>query len=330
MRILLIFLLVFPFSALAIDPLVPDPTPFQVHLFPYQLKKDGEPMYPGQKVGKLVYRDAVEMKSESYRFGGFSSLDIVGKKIYTLTDEGRLLRAELELKDGKISALSDASFDNLWREDTEPLKKEYDSEALTHLKGDHFAVGFEQRHRIGFYEFGDTINLEKTLPAPAELNVLTKPNTGIEALTKLSPHQLLAITEGVKDEQGNIISYLVDLKKENWARLALKPTGNFKPTELAVLDLKYIALLERSYNPIDGVKVRISLIKRKDIQPGAVLETIELARFSKESGIDNMEGMDVIRNSDGTRDLLLISDDNFNPLQHTILVWLTLPNSWQR
>ena len=300
--------------------------PFQVHLFPYQLKKDGEPIYPGQKIGKLVYRDVVELKSESYRFGGFSALDVVGEKIYALSDDGRLLRARLELKEGKIAALSEASFDNLWSEEKEPAKEEYDSEALVQLKGDHFAIAFEQRHRLGFYQLGDNITPEKTLPAPAELKLLTKPNGGIEALTKLSTDKLLAITEAAKDGHGNIVGYIVDTKKETWERLTLKPTGDFKPTELAVLDRKYLILLERSYKPLNGVKIRISLIKRSDIKPKAILETMELARFNNQSGIDNMEGMDVIRKSDGTKDILLISDDNFNPLQHTILVWLTLPN----
>ena len=64
-------------------------------------------------------------------------------------------------------------------------------------------------------------------------------------------------------------------------------------------------------------------------KPGAVLETTELARFNNKSDIDNMEGMDVIHNKDGSKDIFLISDDNFNPLQHTILVWLTLP-SWRQ
>ena len=330
MRILLILILFFPLTALAIDALVPEPTPFQVHLFHYPLKKDGEPLYPGQKVGKLIYRDAVELKSESYRFGGFSALNLVKGKLYALSDDGRLVRAKLELKEDKIVSLSEASFDNLWSEEKEPAKKEYDAEGMVHLKSDHFVVGFEQKHRLGFYELGERINLEKTLPARAELNQLVKPNGGIEAVTKLSRDTLFVLTETAKDSEGNAVGYIVDLKKEKWERIALKKTDSFRPTELAILDNEYVALLERSYKPLEGIKVRISLIKRQDITPGAVLETTELARFTHRSDIDNMEGMDVRRNSDGTRDIFLISDDNFNPLQHTILVWLTLPNLWQR
>jgi len=325
MPILLIFLVLFPFSLSAKDALVPPPSPFEVHVFPYVLKKDGEPIYPKQKVGKFIFRDAVELKSETYRFGGFSSLNIIGNKIYALSDEGRLLRATLVREGHKIVAVSKSSFDPLWPEEKEPKKKEYDSEALVHLKGNHFAIGFEQLHRIALYQLGKESEKEKTFSAPAELSELTKPNEGIEALTQISADKLLALTESAKDESGNTIGYIVDMKSGEWQKLALRKKDAFRPTELAILDEKHLLLLERSYGLFNGLEVRISLISRADIRAGAVLQTKELGRFDHQSDIDNMEGMDVIRNKDGSTDIFLISDDNFNPLQHTLLVWLNLP-----
>ena len=267
MRILLIFLILFPWRAWAVDPLVPDPTPFQVHLFPYVLKRDGEPMYPGQKIGQLVFRDAIELKSESYRFGGFSALSIVDKKIYALSDGGRLLRATPAFKANDIVSIDEASFDTLWPEgEHAPAKAEYDSEGLTHLKNDHFAVAFEQQHRIGLYQLGETITLEKTLLAPKALSLMTKENKGIEGLVMFASNRLLAITEGVKNGEGNTMGYIVDIKKGEWQPLALKPTGAFRPTELAVLSKKHLLLLERSYSPVNGLEARISTINRADIR----------------------------------------------------------------
>jgi hypothetical protein len=40
--------------------------------------------------------------------------------------------------------------------------------------------------------------------------------------------------------------------------------------------------------------------------------------------IDNMEGLSVHRTADGALVLTLISDDNFSPLQRTILLQFTL------
>jgi hypothetical protein len=50
----------------------------------------------------------------------------------------------------------------------------------------------------------------------------------------------------------------------------------------------------------------------------------ELAAFGPLSGIDNMEGLAVAPGPGGALTLWLVSDDNFNPPQRTILVALSL------
>lgn len=285
-------------------------------------------MFPKQRIGKLLFRDAVSLKSETYRFGGFSTLNILGDKMYALSDEGRLLRATLRLKGNKIEDISNAAFDPLWPEGKEPDKADYDSEAMLHLGNNRFAIGFEQHHRIGLYQLGKKIENIKIFPAPEEMTHLNEPNQGIEALAELAPNRLLALTETPRDDTENPMGYIVDLKTGAWQKLYLKKTDAFRPTELAAFDDKHLLLLERSYGVLNGMEARISLIKRSDIRPDAVLETTELARFDDHTDIDNMEGIATLKNKDGSTDILLISDDNFNPVQQTILVLLNLPKKF--
>jgi hypothetical protein len=59
------------------------------------------------------------------------------------------------------------------------------------------------------------------------------------------------------------------------------------------------------------------------IAPGAVVEGREIFSADMSHQIDNLEGLAVHRN-DGRTILTLVSDDNFSPLQRTLLLQFTL------
>ena len=58
--------------------------------------------------------------------------------------------------------------------------------------------------------------------------------------------------------------------------------------------------------------------------PGALLEGTEIARISLPLTVDNFEGLGLRRDRDGRLLVYLISDDNFNPLQRTLLLMFRL------
>ena len=60
------------------------------------------------------------------------------------------------------------------------------------------------------------------------------------------------------------------------------------------------------------------------IKPGALVDGPELLVADLNQQIDNMEGLSVHRAADGALVLTLISDDNFSPLQGTLLLQFTL------
>jgi len=60
------------------------------------------------------------------------------------------------------------------------------------------------------------------------------------------------------------------------------------------------------------------------IKPGALVGGPELIFADMGSQVDNMEGLSVHRDASGMVVLTLISDDNFSPLQRTLLLQFTL------
>lgn len=328
------FLALTAFAANAEEPkavVIDGPTPIEVTATPYTLKKqDGTTLMPGDAVGELSFSGAVRLASVTYRFGGFSGLAQGDGALYAVTDEGHVLKAKLVRgEDGKISGLKDAVMAPLWP-DNRPAenKSEYDAEALTWMhKGDEFMVAFEQTHRLVHYniDLAKKPFIYRTRNAPDDVATLLPANSGIEAMVQLDKDRFFVLSEGSRDPVGNLRGYIVNTDNK-WELLNLKATEEFLPTDMAMLPSGDVVLLERSYRVLSGVKMRLSLIKKSDIAPGAIITTQELARMDGGMGIDNMEGITVERGKGGTS-LLLISDDNFNPLQNTILVEFALPKS---
>ena len=63
---------------------------------------------------------------------------------------------------------------------------------------------------------------------------------------------------------------------------------------------------------------------RSTSSAGATLGGKEIAEFSMRENIDNMEGLALRRGADGKTFLYMISDDNYNPLQRTLLLMFEL------
>jgi hypothetical protein len=70
--------------------------------------------------------------------------------------------------------------------------------------------------------------------------------------------------------------------------------------------------------------MRIRKIALADIKPDAVVDGPVLMEADMRYQIDNMEGLAVHRTAAGETVLTMISDDNFSPLQRTVLLQFTL------
>lgn len=302
------------------------PTAIEVEAKPYELSNSGTPLTAGSALGALTFNTALKLTSHTYVFGGISGLSAAGEQIFAVTDEGYMLRAKLNEKEGALTGLKDVTMAAIWPPNQPPKRKhDYDAEGLTWMKkGAQFMVSFEQDHRLVHYDFGDKPYIFRTHSIPESVtSLITHRNKGIEAIAPLDDKRMIALAEDSRDPEGNLRGWIIEEKQ--WNVFTLKATEAFSPTDIAVLPNGDALLLERSYSIFGGMMARISQIKKDDLKAGAVIETKELARFGSGSGIDNMEGFTLLPGKDGAMTLLLISDDNSNPLQNTLLVSLTVP-----
>lgn len=114
------------------------------------------------------------------------------------------------------------------------------------------------------------------------------------------------------------------IKPEGSSSISLKAIKPFKLTDLAVLPNGDVLTLERRFTPMGGPGFQIRRIDGASIQPGATLDGKVLARAGLPWSVDNMEGLDIRRGADGRLLVYIVSDDNFNPLQRTLMMMFEL------
>jgi hypothetical protein len=103
-------------------------------------------------------------------------------------------------------------------------------------------------------------------------------------------------------------------------RLGYRPPGEHRITDAALLPDGRLIVLNRSFSLVEGVSVIVTLVDLGgDLSPGRILEGRQIARIDPPLTIDNMEAL-AIGERGGRTIVWMASDDNFNPLQRTLLL----------
>ena len=108
--------------------------------------------------------------------------------------------------------------------------------------------------------------------------------------------------------------------------LSYTPDEGFSPSDATTLANGDILVLERRYKFWRYFSARVKLVKGRDLRPGARLTGDVLLRLDTPLTVDNFEGIAAMETSDGTT-IFLVSDDNFFPLQSTLLYQFLLPKN---
>jgi hypothetical protein len=220
--------------------------------------------------------------------------------------------------------------------DGKPLRDERlrDSEGMALASGDTREgtafVSFEQRHRIARYPF----NAERfgppagAVPLPGGTRGLGG-NRGIEAMTVIRAGRLkgtlVAFAEGTASGAGNLQGWLIGGPTPG--SITLQRIGGFDVTDATSLPDGGIVVLERRFRFSEGVKMRIRRIAATELKKGAVIGGEVLLEANDSFNIDNMEAIAAYRAPSGETVLTLMSDDNFNPLQRTLIMQFALPDT---
>ncbi|HEX6770099.1 MAG TPA: esterase-like activity of phytase family protein, partial [Candidatus Binatia bacterium] len=281
-----------------------------------------------KQFGALTLMGAFQLNPKDRRFGGLSGLSIgTDGRLYAVSDRGYWLSARImHSDDGAIENLVDWHIAPMLTPAKIPVAGSLvDAEAFSRDRDGSLLVAFEGRHRIWRYDppphtFAST---PTAIAVPAELSRAPS-NGGIEGLTALPDGRLLALTEEFANPDGSFKGWLLDGKQ--FAELSYLPAKGFRVTDCAALKNGDVLVLERRYVPFGVLSARVTIVDGKTVRPGGKLSGRELLRIEHPLTVENFEGLAVQESAKGTL-IYLVSDDNYNRFQETLLLQFLLPDS---
>jgi hypothetical protein len=279
------------------------------------------------KFGSLEFLGGLELISPSRDLGAMSAIRVAedGRSVLGVMDTGNWFEARIERSaDGRVSGLSDFTLTAMRDAsgDQDGPKWSVDAEGLA-LRGEEAFVSFERDARIDVFDRADL-----NAPPARTLDILIpraeiRGNRGLEAVAIApdgSPLQGAAVTisERSLNEAGDIFAAILEGPRKGLFFVHRDPP--FDVTDAAFLPGGDLLLLERRFNIAGGIGMRIRRISADAIRPDATVDGKVLIEADFGDQIDNMEGLDVVEDADGSVRLLLVSDDNHSILQRNLLL----------
>ena len=281
--------------------------------------------------GQLRYRSGLALTSPWRGFGGLSALrvDEKGQRFVAISDKGAWFTGQIAYRGTEMTGLTDVETAPMLGPDGRPITARgwFDTESLAR-DGGAFYVGLERVNQILRFDFArDGLRSRgQPIPLPPELRKLPY-NKGLEALVVMPassplPGALIAISERGLDIRGDLIGAIIGGPKPG--AFSVGRRDDYDISDAALLPSGDLLLLERKFSLLGGIGVRLRRMEIATLQPGAVLDGKTIFEADLGNEIDNLEGLDVHVTPEGETVLTMISDDNFSPLQRTLLLQFTL------
>ena len=300
--------------------------PLEIHSTAVPFKLDDP---AAREIGRLIWRGGISMKANSRNFGGWSDL-VVSRDNRTLTsisDTGPWFTAMIERDaKGNLTGLSQATIGPLRDLKGQPLvqKNWSDAEGMATLPDGSWLVSFEHHHRIWRYPTLDGTPTAINLPPGFDRQ---PSNGGVEALTALSDGRIVAISEEYSLRRNALVGWIgtpIGPDRYLWDMFEYMKIPNFNPTAIRELPDGSFIVLERAFDLIRGVRVRVMQFPGAALKADAIIDGEELARLASPYAVDNLEGLAATTGERGETLLWMIADDNFNPLQRNLLLLFEL------
>ncbi|QIB34805.1 esterase-like activity of phytase family protein [Ancylobacter pratisalsi] len=278
--------------------------------------------------GALGFLGGLVLTSTSPQFGGLSGMSIEpdGAHFLAVTDHGFWLKGRITAEDDRPTGISGAVMAPMLGPGRKPLAKSRrrDVESLTRTPLG-YVVGIERTQEIWLFPG------QAPLATPARRLFSGPPldalgsNEGIEALIAPpdnAPAPLIAIAEQSPTNAGILQGFLFDpLEPMKLAgSFSLARIDEFSATDAAISDDQMVYLLERRFDLLRGVAMRIRRFPLSEVRPGAEIVGETLITANRAASIDNMEAISLYRNEAGELIITLLSDNNFSLLQRTLLL----------
>ncbi|HYD63920.1 esterase-like activity of phytase family protein [Azospirillum sp.] len=285
--------------------------------------------------GGLAFRGAIEVTGTGARSLSGLVVDDSGRRFTAVSDNGKLVRGRLLYDEaGRLAGAADLSVRTLpGTRFVTGRPRRSDSEDLARLPDGGWLVSFERDHRIERYGGGgDGPSGSPTeLPPPPGLEDAPF-NGGIEALAALPDGRVLALEEGDdngRPERRGWIGQMPLSLPRAWQPVTYRAAPGFRPTGAAALPSGDVLVLERRVSLLGGWGGRITRVPAASLRPGATLAGTtlvgeEMARLESPLPADNYEGISAVTGPRGETLVFVVSDDNTNPLQRTLLLMFAM------
>ena len=286
-----------------------------------------------RRVGRLLWRGGLDLISDDDRFGGLSGLWLSrdAEMAVAVSDEGHWVTFSLGYDQaGGLLRADGARIGPLLEPDGRSLagSKDWgDAEGLAVLPTGDVLVSFERQHRLNRYA---------NLPPSGRPTQSTLPgdhvpgaNEGIESLTPLPGGGLLAISEGLDAEIDGVEAWrgfvADDANTPDWRDFYIPKDADLAPVDARIGPAdRYLYWLERGFSLIGGLRVKLKRAPLDLALAGGLLRPEELAFLKSPLTVDNLEGLWLREGPEGETLITLLSDDNFNPPQRTLLLQFEL------
>lgn len=238
---------------------------------------------------------------------------IAPDRFVAVGDEGVLFEARLQLDEGgRLVGLSDTTLARLVGKNGKPLNRiEAEAEGLAVLANGDRLVSFERRPRIWLYPKDG--GPPRDVPSP---RVRLETNAGMEALSAQPEAGPDGYLVGV---EGTAAIWSCQLATQCIGQPSLDRPDGFGLVAMHHVAEGTIAYLLRAYDPVHQTRVTLQIRKG-----GKVIARLDLAAPMT---VDNFEGITTTPGPNGSRRFYLLSDDNNQSPQRTLLLafdWLQL------
>lgn len=288
-----------------------------ITLSPLQL----DPAHPGERrLGDLIFLKAWELRSNNGKFGGISAFTALpDERFVGVSDVGTLVGFGIGNDETAVRSFitplpgafgADAGY------------KDRDSEGMTQdAATGRTWISYESNHMIRRFDPSFTA-VEASAKPPLMANWPS--NGGAESIVRLPDGRFVVFSE--RDNRGDGIYAAILFSGDPVeprtiaAEFRYKPPAGYKPTDAAMLpDGRMLMLHRRIALPSALFAAKLTIIEPSNIRGGALISGKVIATLAAPLLVDNMEGLAVTR--EGNDNIIwLISDNNFNILQRTLLM----------
>ena len=292
-------------------------TPIEVTATPIPLSPDDPAL---TRIGRLRYMGGLVLKGSDPRFGGLSALRWQSPgHLVSITDGGQWVTLDVREDGGRLVGLNGVAVGIVRGPLREPMKGKAhaDAEALELGADGTLTVAFETEPRIWSYRGIGGAASSAEFPDPDWLTSLP-PNKGVEAMARL-PGAWIYLGEAIGKDglSEGVIAPAGDFARRH-ARAKFRMPEGYAPTDAQALDEGHALVVGRRFSIAAGMSAVVAILP-VDARAMTFGPPQVLAQLAPPLNVDNMEGLTIAREG-GRTFVYLCSDDNFSPIQRTLLL----------